>query len=237
MLKKLVVVGLAMAMSGCVIHIDGNSGKKATEHVTESLTLNAQEISLLTADLGSGDIKIIGVEGLTEIQLSANILTTSERNYRLTLEKRGNKAELVATQNVEVGLVWYSGNSPRIDIEMKVPSTMALNLDDDSGDIEITNVKGHIEIEDGSGDIGLLNTGSVVIDDGSGSIDIKNVVGNVDIEDGSGDLVIANVSGKVKISDGSGDIDVNGAERLEIVDAGSGDVAINNIRGSVVVGD
>ncbi|WMN61954.1 DUF4097 domain-containing protein (plasmid) [Pseudoalteromonas xiamenensis] len=237
MFKKLVVVGLAIAMSGCVIHIDGNSGKKATEHVTESLTLDANDIKLLTADLGAGDIKIVGVEGLNEIQLSANILTTPEKNYQLTLKRRGNTAELVATQKVEIGLVWYSGNSPRIDLELKVPATLALDIHDESGDVSIANVKGHIELEDGSGDIDISNSGSVTIEDDSGSISIKDVVGNVDIEDGSGDLVIQNVTGNVKISDGSGDIDVNGAERLEIVDSGSGDVSINNIRSTVVVDD
>lgn len=237
MLKNLLALGVCVALSGCVIHIDGNSGKRADHKITQTLSLEASELDSLSANLGAGDIHIIGVEGLNSIELTANILTTKDKNYTLTLARDGKAAKLVAEKHPEIGLVWYSGNSPRIDLTVKVPARLNLNVVDDSGDIKVAQVNGNIEINDDSGDIEVLGGNNIKIIDDSGDIVVMNAMGYVDIDDDSGDLSVLNVKGSVKINDDSGDIEVNGAGGLEIIDAGSGDLSIKNVNGKVMIAD
>ncbi|CCQ10503.1 lipoprotein, putative [Pseudoalteromonas luteoviolacea B = ATCC 29581] len=235
MFKKLTLLAVGLSLSGCVIHIDANSGKRATERLTETLTLDAKTLSTLNADLVAGDITIRGIEGLDTITVEASILTTKEKNYEFSLTKSGKTAELIAHHND--GISWYSGNSPRIDLVVNVPSHFNLDIEDGSGDIDIQNVNGDLIIDDNSGDIDIIGGNNIEIEDGSGSINIVDSKGNVTLDDGSGDIRVVNVAGKVKIDDGSGDIVVDGANGLEIVDAGSGDLSINNINGKVQIAD
>lgn len=237
MLKNVLALGVCVALSGCVIHIDGSSGKRADHKITQTLSLEASELDKLVADVDAGNIEIIGVEGLESIELTANILTTKDKNYTLTLARSGKEAKLIAEKHPEIGLVWYSGNSPRIDLLVKVPARFNVQLVDDSGDIKISKVNGNIDINDDSGDIEVLGGHNVTINDDSGDIVVMNATGFVDIEDDSGDLSVLNVKGSVKINDGSGDIEINGAGGLEIVDAGSGDLSIKNVNGKVMVAD
>ncbi|MEM8931205.1 MAG: DUF4097 family beta strand repeat-containing protein [Acidobacteriota bacterium] len=94
-----------------------------------------------------------------------------------------------------------------------------LRIDDGSGEIEITDHQGAVEITDGSGSLRLRTvTGDLRLDDGSGEIDLRDIRGNVVVRDGSGSIAADTVTGDfVVASDGSGGIrhqDVEG--RVEV---------------------
>ena len=183
--------------------------------------------------------------------------------YPLTPEKNkvdfSNSAVKYSGSNakLEAGFddAFYSGNSPYIDLQVKVPARFDLQLDDGSGDTDIRGLKGDLQITDGSGDLhirggnnaritdgsGALSvrqlTGSLQLEDGSGELLIEDIAGDVTVDDGSGDLTIRAVGGVVTIDDGSGDIDVDGAGGLTIVDSGSGGLKLNAINGPVNIDD
>ncbi|MFP4016806.1 MAG: DUF4097 family beta strand repeat-containing protein [Halanaerobiales bacterium] len=108
-------------------------------------------------------------------------------------------------------------------------------VDDGSGDIFIDNFSGQLDIDDNSGDINIADSlVDIKIDDGSGQISLKSIIGNVDIKDGSGDIRVDNLSDSIEIDDGSGDIILhNIGGDVTIWDAGSGDVRLRNISGQV----
>ncbi|MFC3032645.1 DUF4097 family beta strand repeat-containing protein [Pseudoalteromonas fenneropenaei] len=239
MYKLLSAAVMTAILSGCVIHIDGKSGKRADVRETEQLQLDATGLRGLVADTDAGDISIEGVEGLDKVEILAKIQTTDARGYLITLERDGDKAQLIAKARGKepAGFAWYSGNSPRIDLVVRVPQGFTLDLDDDSGDIAISGLQGDITIEDDSGDIVLSGGAKVTIHDDSGDILVSNATGDVSIEDGSGDMLVKNIKGSVYINDGSGDIHIDGANGLTIADAGSGDLSIHNVKGNVKVAD
>ncbi|WP_440054508.1 hypothetical protein ACSLBF_16925 [Pseudoalteromonas sp. T1lg65] len=232
-MKKILTSLLAVSnLSGCVIHISPES--PANHQLEKKLTLSTTQISSLHANVDSGDIKIIGVDGLSEIRVDANILTTKDERFRLTLEQHGDRAQLIAKANTNSNLNWYNGQSPRIDLTISIPSNLAVNLDDSSGDIEISNIQGRMEIDDSSGDIILRNIASAKIDDGSGDISIEQA-NDLKIDDGSGDINIK-VAGNIEIDDGSGSITIVTAKDVEI-DDGSGGIYVRDIEGKVAVVD
>jgi len=243
-------IAAATLLSGCVIYV-GNGHADDLQYEDRQLSLSAASLKQLVADTGAGKLEIIGEEGRDTIDLQASIYYYDSEDIRLSLISRGNDAVL------EAGFAnsFYNGNSPYIDLVVKVPARLALTLDDGSGDIEIRSLTGDLNIEDGSGDLRVSGgnnanvvdgsgelyisqlSGNLVLEDGSGDVQIRNVQGAVTIEDGSGDVVISNIGGVVTIDDGSGDINIDGAGGLTIVDSGSGGLKINAINGPVKIND
>jgi len=205
------------------------------------LELNADGIEAFTIDAGAGSIDIKGVEGLDKLMVVATVVVADldeedaikfiDRKMQLSLDKAGNRARLVS--DFEEG---FFGNGPgaRIDLEISMPTGIAIEVDDGSGSIDIVGVIADVSIDDGSGSIEVRGVANVLIDDGSGSIDIAAASGDVSIVDGSGSIEVRSVGGSVTIDDGSGSIKVSDVEQdLIIVDDGSGGFSYSDVRGAV----
>ncbi|AQS40529.1 protein of unknown function (DUF4098) [Shewanella psychrophila] len=236
----------ALSLSGCIINVNGAS-MEPLEHSQQMLQIDASELNAMVANTGAGSLEIIGVDGITDITLEADIYTYEEMEPDLSLTQKGDTAYLIA----EFGPRFGSGNSPYIDLVIKVPANMKLDIDDGSGSIKLSGIDANIKLEDGSGSIEIqggrnLNiqdgSGSIILsnvqgdielDDGSGSIDISKVNGDVSITDGSGGMSVTDIQGKVTIEDGSGGIEVVNAKGLTILEAGSGDLSFDKIDGQV----
>ena len=246
MKSALLATVIAVSLSGCIINVNGaNAGP--LNHQKKQLQIDAKQIDTLVAETAAGDLNIQGVDGLTQIMVTADVYTYGDIESNLSLKQSGSKAKLVADFDSNISFK----RSPYIDLTIQVPSNMMLDIDDGSGDIEIKGVMADIKLDDGSGDVWIkggknLNiqdgsgsvqinntTGKLTLEDGSGSINLKEIGGDTYIDDGSGDLNVANVNGTVVIDDGSGDINVENTLGLSILESGSGDLSIDNINGSV----
>lgn len=252
MYKTLSAIAMATLLSGCIVHIGGNTNSADT-HIERELVLNASQLSTLIAETGAGSLKIIGSDSSDKITVNADIYTSEDLNYELSLTQSGDTAKLVAIHDIQDGLRIHINQGHSIDLVITMPSKLALELDDSSGDITINGLSNTIKVDDSSGDLTIDGGKSVYVDDSSGSLYISNIHGDVEIEDGSGDtqventkgavtiedgsgdLLVRNVTGTVKVDDGSGDITVNGAGGLIVEDDGSGDLNIDNVKGEVKI--
>jgi len=81
-----------------------------------------------------------------------------------------------------------------------------------SGDIELNNIGGDVEVHTGSGDIIAMGiAGAFDAHTGSGDVELDSATsGDVEISTGSGDIDAEGVRGGLRMSTGSGDIAVNG---------------------------
>lgn len=211
------------------------------EEVRE-LSVDTRGIDMLDVDAGAGSLDIVGVAGTNEITVTATIHVPGRNDERarkkieedltLSLEKDSDTAKLKAYFD---NGAWSFGDSPSIAVEVRVPESLHLVVDDGSGSVEVSNVHGDISMDDGSGSLEMSDVGgNVGIDDGSGSITVSGVGGDLTINDGSGSIDVRGVAGSVIVDDGSGSIDVSDVEGdLIIVDDGSGSVDYSNIGGRV----
>lgn len=244
-MKNLMVVCLIVsaAFLSQGLFADGWSNAKLNKDV--KLALSDSEIVQLKVDVGAGDLVITGKEGQSEIAVIAKVYgdELNDEDYVLSLEKEGDKAVLIAQ------FIDHTYNNERIDLEITMPPSLALlvndrsgdisiesvsnglTLNDRSGDIELHNIAGLMRIEDRSGDVlGKDLRGNVIINDRSGEIQLRDVVGDVNIDDSSGDIRAKNISGLVTVEDSSGDININGAADFKLINDGSGDVSLRNIK-------
>lgn len=210
----------------------------------ERLSLSAAGIDKLVVDCGSGFLHITGEESLRSIEVEAEIIVKGKRdrdmkdyvaeNVRLSLNKRGSRAHLVSM--FENRFPNISFRERVINLTVKVPKNMDVEVDDGSGEVMIAQINGNIQIDDGSGEIHIRDIrGDVDIDDGSGTVDVRNVDGSVTVDDGSGTIEIIDIGESVEVSDGSGSITIDGVGGDVIIkDEGSGSLRIQNVKGRVV---
>ncbi|MCJ8322115.1 MAG: hypothetical protein MJK12_20975 [Colwellia sp.] len=235
--KSVLALSTLVILNGCVVIA---SPSYADVHLTKELTLDAKSLSELEIEAGAGSLSIKGMEGLTEIQVKAEIYTSSEdhNDYELTLSDSGSTGHLIAKRKDNSG--FWSGNShsAHIDLEVLVPQHLMLDIEDGSGDTLVKNMNSSVKIKDGSGELIIHNvTGNVTIDDGSGRIQVTEVVGNLDIEDGSGEIKVSDIKGHIEIDDGSGSITVKNVEGNTHIEDGSGDLTVSHVSGMVTVDD
>ncbi|MFC3769755.1 DUF4097 family beta strand repeat-containing protein [Paenibacillus sp. GCM10012303] len=214
------------------------------------LELPAQSIETLQVDTASGDFTIKGDDQADSIRAVATIRSAQgaeDKAVVFTLEKDGKTAKLASRFKSEFGF-----NNRSMDITVTVPSKLNVTVDDESGDLHISDiqgdvsiidqsgdmvvkgVQGKIEIKDQSGDIELTgSSGDVKIDDQSGDMKIRNHTGDVTINDESGEIELRDINGSVVIDDESGDIIIRGVEKdVTIRSDGSGGVEVSDVKGS-----
>jgi hypothetical protein len=207
---------------------------------------SADGVTTLRIDAGSGSLVVNGSNDVDSIVVAARIVVEGrsgdkakqliEKRVKLSLDRKGDEARLLS--RVGQGSLWSSGWNMRIDLDVTLPSYVALRIDDGSGSMRVTGVRAPVRIDDGSGSITVSDVGPLTVDDGSGSIDISDVNGDVDVRDGSGSLEIVGVAGSVRIDDGSGGIRVERVSGdLTVDEAGSGPVSFGDIEGRVELED
>ncbi len=231
-----------------------------------NLNLSSDGIERLEVDCGAGFLKVLGESVRNEIVVKAEIFISGvsdedaqkiiENELNLSLEKRGKRAVLAGTFDRHSSSIFsFLGRNgqAKVNLTVYVPKNLDLKIDDGSGDTDITEISGSVDVEDGSGDLSLKNIGGeidvedgsgdleidgaggdVTIDDGSGDVRVINVSGDVRVDDGSASLYLHKINGSVRIDDGSGSIEIDDVKKdVEIVDDGSGSVNIRNVQGKV----
>ena len=214
----------------------------------ESLSLAAAGLKALHLDCGAGYLKVRGVDGLEQIEVSALLdvrgvadseLASFKKEYvTLKLEKDMGRAVLIAKIESDFFLakLFSGGHDARIDLDIRVPRRLSLKIDDGSGDIDIRDMDGDVMLEDGSGDVNLAAIqGRVEIEDGSGDITLAAIKGSLQIKDGSGDIELNDAGSDVDIDDGSGQIELNRVIGSVTIDDGSGDIVIDGVEKDVTI--
>jgi len=212
--------------------------------VEKSLKLSAEGIRELSVDAGAGSLEIVGVEGLSEIQVEAEIVVRGvgegrldeflKDHLRFSLEKSGGEAVLKG--HFEFTGFYLHTPDATVNLKVRMPKTVDLYVDDGSGWITVENLRSNVRIDDGSGELTVMNIeGNLTVDDGSGDIEARDITGDVRIDDGSGSMRIVRVGGTVTVDDGSGSITIDDVAKDVVFEStGSGSVRTGNIRGRVV---
>lgn len=202
-------------------------------------TIAASGISTLELEAGAGSLRIIGRSGISQIQVRGRACASSTALLG-ALQLRANRSgttyavEMLAPENTRK---WNDdGSYARIDLVIEVPASMVARVSDGSGEAIISGIAG-LDMDDGSGELEVTNVGGdVTIEDGSGELEITGVQGDVVVEDGSGEVTIRDVTGSVTVSDGSGSIRVaQVGGNFTVRSDGSGDVQESGVSGTVRV--
>ena len=129
---------------------------------------------------------------------------------------------------------WDDG--PSLDLTVTVPATIPVEIEDSSGDLRVMGTAA-LDVDDNSGGVEIRDvTGALRVTDGSGELEIQNVRGDVSIEDGSGEIDVRDVTGSVTVRDGSGSITAHGVGgTVHVLRDGSGGIRVVDVGGDLIV--
>lgn len=201
-------------------------------------TVNAAGATVVKVDARAGLLRITGRTDLTEVRVRGTARASSRgllAGIKLEAVRNGNEVSIRAIMPDSRDSDWSS--EALLDLVIEVPATLALDVDDTSGDMTIESVAAKTRIEDTSGNIRVRDAGGDVwISDSSGGIDVRGVKGSVDIdEDTSGEIEVYDVTGSVRVGrDSSGGIDVSRVGGDFVVEHdGSGSIDYDGVKGKV----
>lgn len=229
-----------------------------------SLDIDPKGLSVLKLDTGAGDLIVEGVAGLQKVELRGKACASAQDvldAIQFTQQREGDTS-VAATKIPDLGDNWSffgAGHYAYMDVHVRMPSGLKLDLRDSSGDLEVSGLTNGLDLKDSSGDIKLRDiVGAVnvtdtsgdievkgiggdftVISDSSGDINVDDVKGNAVVqEDSSGDIVLRHVTGDARVDrDSSGDITFEDVGRDAVVGAdGSGDITADGVKGNFTVG-
>ena len=269
------VLTLLPALVFCLGMPRGAAAQRCEHEAQRTATAATSGVERVRIIARAGDLEVTGRAAVSQISARGRACTSDADDLgdlALRVRRDGGTLVLEATQpdhDMHFGN-YYAYMDVVVELPQGMPVTIedgsgnmivagvgAARVNDGSGNIRVSDVRGAIVINDGSGEIELSAVGgNADIDDGSGNIEITDVRGDVLIEDGSGNVTARQVTGSVRVDDGSGDIrladvtrnvevdDGSGSIRVERVggdltvdEAGSGDVSYDDVDGRVSIGD
>jgi hypothetical protein len=209
------------------------------EHARDiDLASGAESIDLTVVTAGAGALLVEG-SGSEIVITGRACASDADRlaNMHVNVTPRGDRLEIETDVPDISGWSWGGGRYAYIDLEIRVPAGMNVEVDDGSGDLVVRGV-GSLRLEDGSDDVDVSRiSGDVSIDDGSGDIDLDGIGGEVWLDDGSGNIDIDDATGSVMIhDDGLGGISVTSVSGdFTVQSDGSGGIRHSDVSGSVKI--
>ncbi|MBT8397264.1 MAG: hypothetical protein HKO65_18695 [Gemmatimonadetes bacterium] len=219
------------------VHVSSDSQSDCRYEAERSLSSPAGSVRALDLTAGSGSLEVIGVEGLREVRAYGRACASHEEfleDLQLTSEMDGSTFVMETHHPRWNG--WSGENRyARLDLRVEVPVGLAAEILDGSGEIAVSDL-GSLRIQDGSGEIVATGIrGDLAIQDGSGEVEVYGVSGSVEVEDGSGEVVVEDVGANVEIRDSSGELEIRGvAGSVTLMDS-SGGIEVEDVGGSVKV--
>ncbi len=202
---------VAATFTGCVLRVGGDG--PFDEQDSQSVALPA-DLTQLTLEVPAGNLSV---------SPGANVGVQAELSWR---SGDGPPFVTVQERGTAVTHTWRcDGNrSCSVDLVITVPpSTDAVTLDLEAGDVELTDLSGPLLVDVEAGNVDILgHTGDVDIDVEAGSIVARELRADevvASVEAGSIDLELANRPVEIDATTDAGDVDLrvpSGAYALDL---------------------
>jgi len=234
-MRALVALILALAAA------DALADQHCEYRADRDFELDSAGLKALAFEMGSSDLRVEGVAGLHKIEVHGKACASQQEwlaDLNVEQVRQGDRIVLKPNQPRHSQHFSMFGSSyAYIDLEVKVPKDMPLDVRSNSGDAKIADV-GALDYSAHSGDLIVSHAGDVTVEVHSGDVQADDV-GNLTVRRaGSGDVNARHVRGAVEVGNvGSGDLVFRDVGKGVHVDSiGSGDLSVDNAGGDVTVG-
>ncbi len=214
------------------------AGDDCAFRAPRNLDLAAAGVKTLEVRAQAGELEIRGESGLSQVQARGVACASREADLaQIRLVQRREGDRLVVAVEMPENNDWFGGQR-RLDLELRVPARLALDVKDSSGEAEVERVAS-LRMHDSSGELRIADIpGAVRVQDSSGGIEVENVGALHVVRDSSGEIRASDVRGDAVVEiDSSGSIElrrIGGDARVD--QDSSGELRFHDIGGSVVVG-
>jgi Putative adhesin len=217
-----VFLAVALAATGC------GCGSQPTAEGSFDKTLTVTGPIRVELMNGGGDSRVTtGPAGEVRIHGEIQVRAWSEKAGQRRVDEV--QAGPPVVQDGNVIRIGSSGSTKEISIDytITVPADSEIRATTNSGDLEVSGLKGPANFTGGSGDLKISDiSGDVQVTGGSGSIDLSQISGQVGANSGSGDITLDRIHDDIRLQTGSGSIEITDPAGKVEANTGSGDVTI-----------
>lgn len=195
--------------------------------------LDAAGITKVVVQAGAGELRVRGEHGRTKLEANGKACARTQAlldQVKLLSRREGN------TLYLETVFPEDSWGNTSMDLAVALPDNVEANFEDSSGDFTLQNIRAAV-VADSSGDLEIADiAGDLEVTDSSGDLRIERIAGTLTVTDSSGDMELTEISGTVRIPvDSSGSITIEKAAAVEIQTDSSGDIEISQVQGDVSI--
>ena len=201
--------------------------------------VDAQGADKIVIRAGAGNLKVHGASA-TRVDARGTACANTQPlldSIQISARREGNVVVVETTlpQNDDKW-TWRNDEYAYLDIDITVPSGIAIEAIDSSGDASFTDLKS-LQVQDSSGDLDVARiAGALSVGDSSGDVDIEDA-GSLRLQDSSGDVEVEEVRGNVQVLvDSSGDMRIRRVDgNVDVDQDSSGNIRIEDVKGSVTI--
>lgn len=189
----------------------------------------------LTVELPSGALLVhTATVGTTSVELRP-ARAGDEDAEAVVAESRVERNGDTITVHVPESDRGFLRRTPKIVVEVHLPSGSQLVARTKSADVTVDGELGDTKITTGSGDVHLADVdGSLTVESGSGDVRVVTIAQDAMIKTASGDVSVETSCSTSKIHTASGDISVGTSEAVLDARTASGDVSVASVDGPLV---
>jgi len=219
-----VPLALAALLAFCLpasAEVKGTFERTLTVTGPVDLEVGSGSGDIIVRDGAAGRVRIVGhVSASGWLFWSPNPSMVRDIEQNPPIRQTGNR--------IVIGSAIRKWNNVGISYEVEAPADLRLRATTGSGSLQISGVRGPVNLSTGSGDINAERIGNTVdARTGSGSIRVDNADGAVNGSTGSGDISVSAASGDVAVTTGSGSLRVRASRGSVRGRTGSGDIHVD----------
>lgn len=203
-------------------------------------------IAKIEVDISDIDISYVGNTSATSVDLRAMLGKSENPNKNLVIIKMGNTLKVGYKKPDK-----QKRNNEKRFIQLEGPETIALQVKNTSGQVQLRNVhgdetrvvmnSGHVRVQGIFGDVSIKGNsgrveasnihGNLVCSVNSGNVEVMDIFGNVNFSSNSGSIKAKNVEGKVDGKVNSGQMRLDDVMELGELKVTSGSIKV--VRGGL----
>ncbi|WP_114749322.1 DUF4097 family beta strand repeat-containing protein [Pleomorphovibrio marinus] len=215
-------------------------------HAQEMIDKSYSGISKIEVDISGIDISYVGNSAASSVDLKAMLGKNENPNKSLVVIKIGNTLKVGYKKSDK-----QITNNERRFIQLEGPETIAIQVKNTSGQVQLRNVhgdetkvvinSGHARVQGIFGDVSIKGNsgkveasnihGNLVCNVNSGNVEVMDVFGNVNFSSNSGSIKAKNVEGKVYGKVNSGQMRLDDVMELGELKVTSGSIKV--VRGGL----
>ena len=202
-----------------------------------SKTFEVSASPKLTVKTGDAHIHVVdGESNVIEARVTTNNWKIGEGGIKIVDRQTGNEVRI----DVQFPHNWgsFGFNHRRVDVELRVPRHITLDLNTGDGNIDIKGVSGGIVLHTGDGHLDISDVeGEMRAETGDGPVTLKGVKGNTSLHTGDGRIEVDGFDGSLRAETGDGRVRVSGRFDVLQVKTGDGGVEATALAGSQMTTD
>lgn len=223
--RVMLVIGALIALAAVFWAVSAILALATTSTTTE--TMDASGVTAVEIDnRTTGDVQIVASDddsATVEARMRDNVFSAAESSVS------GD-----AALNVDANCAQWLIGSCSVDFQINVPVGSEVKVEGSTGNVNVDDVNGDVEIANSTGDASLSGPANVTARTSTGNVDIADAEGAVDVTTSTGDVMVAGSGDYLTVAATTGMVDVVGFEAPDVdVATTTGDQSLRGVSGSL----